>query len=543
MTLYPQVVANEAFWPQPIEMVYQLLGGGDASAIAPKLPHLGLADILFMGTVMALRREQRPWGIVTWLSEVFRLSRPALYSLSKRLVERLSDAPAPALPDGQASAGSRLEVNPARLKRTVLTAAFPGKMALRPLQQLLDEAFGETRSIGWLSELLAEAGERAGHVLAQVDYSGMGPLLVLRDETYFQDHPILFVVDPVSGTILQAVVAPDCQADTWGLVLLTAQAQGVAIAGVVEDMARMYPKSLHEAEVEVPVQKDLWHIQQDGNQLCLDLERVALEATRQVMALEKKLGQAWKDELFAQYVAAVEREAKRYEQHAAFVTWFDHLCDALEMVDLPSGVIRDKATNQWLLEEVLNALASIENERVKRWLRTLRRHQSQLLTWMDWLEPTLAAFQTQLAQVIDHPLAQSQFMRLVAKDWRLRQAIINGHGHLSTAARTTSALLRAVLADMQPLVALAQRLSGFLDAACRTSSLVESLNGLLKQFLHNRRTFPSSEHLQNYLNLFTLWQNMRIFQRGKRQGMSPFQRAGIQMDSDDWRTLLGYHPA
>jgi hypothetical protein len=38
----------------------------------------------------------------------------------------------------------------------VLTAAFPGKMALRPLQQLLAEAFDEMRSIGWISELLSE---------------------------------------------------------------------------------------------------------------------------------------------------------------------------------------------------------------------------------------------------------------------------------------------------------------------------------------------------------------------------------------------------
>lgn len=543
MTLYPQVIAGETSWPQPIETVYQLLGGGDASAIAPKLPHLGMADILFMSSIMVLPRERRPWGIVTWLSEVFQLSRPALYDLSKRLVDRLHEASIQALPDSQAAADALPAVNDERLKRTVLTAAFPGKIALRPLQQVLGEAFDETRSIGWISELLAEAGARAGQVLDEVDYADMGPVMVLRDETFFQEHPILFMVDPVSGTILQAVVAPDRQADTWGLTLLNAQGQGVEIAGVVEDMARTYPKSLREAEVEVSVQKDLWHIQRDGSQLCLDLERAAFRATRQVMALEKKLCKAWQDDLFAQYVAAVETEEKRYEQHAAFVTWFDHLCDALEIVDLPSGAIRDKATNQWLLDASLKAMAAIENDRVEQWLRTLGRHQTQMLTWMDWLASAMAPFQTQLAQVIDHPLAQSQFVRLVAKEWRLRQALTNGHRHLSTAARKTTAILHSVLADRQPLVTLAQQLSDLLDAACRTSSLVENLNGLLKQFLHNRRSFPSAQHLQNYLNLFTLWQNMRVFQRGKRQGMSPFQRAGIQMDTDDWLTLLGYHPA
>jgi hypothetical protein len=543
MTLYPQIVANEASWPEPIETVYQLLGGGDGSGIAPKLPHLGMADILFMSSIMVLGREQRPWGIVTWLAEAFQLSRPALYSLTKRLVGRLGEAAVRPLPEREAAADAALAVNEMRLKRTVLTAAFPGKMALRPLQQVLAEAFDERRSIGWISALLSEAGKRAGQVLEQVDYAGIGPLLVLRDETFFQDQPILFLVDPVSSTLLQAVVAPNRQADSWGIALLSAQAQGLEIAGVVEDMARMYPKSLAEAELEVPVQKDLWHIQRDGSQLCLDLERAALRATKRVMALEKKLRKAWNDELFTHYVAAVESEATHYEQQAAFVAWFDHLCDALEIIDLPSGAIRDKATNQWLLDESLCALAAIDNERVQQWLRTLRRHQSQLLTWMDWLEPALDAWQTQLALVIDQPLAQSQFMRLVAKEWRLRQALINGQRHLSTAACSTRTMLHSLLADRQSLAPLAQQLSDLLDAASRTSSLVENLNGLLKQFLHNRRSFPSAAHLQNYLNLFTLWHNMRIFQRGKRQGMSPFQRAGIRMVTDDWLTLLGYHPA
>jgi len=96
------------------------------------------------------------------------------------------------------------------------------------------------------------------------------------------------------------------------------------------------------------------------------------------------------------------------------------------------------------------------------------------------------------------------------------------------------------LADNPALQPLVQPLHDVLDAACRASSLVENLNGLLKQFLHNRRSFRNPTTLQLYLNLFTLWHNMRIYQRGKRQGQSPYQMAGIQTPSDDWLVLLGY---
>jgi hypothetical protein len=136
-----------------------------------------MSDILFMGSIMMLPRERRPWGIVTWLSEVFQISRPSLYNLTERLVSRLITASAKALPDADAAVDTLLKVTEERLKRTVLTAAFPGKIALRPLQQVLTEAFDETRSIGWISELLAEASEKAGQVLKEVDYAGIGGCL------------------------------------------------------------------------------------------------------------------------------------------------------------------------------------------------------------------------------------------------------------------------------------------------------------------------------------------------------------------------------
>ena len=85
MALYQQTRMNLALWPEPIEVCYQLLGGGDGSALAPKLSHLGIADLLFMSSIMLLPRDRRPWGIVTWLADVFGISRPTLYSLQNHL--------------------------------------------------------------------------------------------------------------------------------------------------------------------------------------------------------------------------------------------------------------------------------------------------------------------------------------------------------------------------------------------------------------------------------------------------------------------------
>ena len=80
--------------------------------------------------------------------------------------------------------------------------AFPGKVALRPMQAVLAEALDTQRSVGWLSELLNDAGRQAGEVLGGIDTSPLGAVIVARDETFFQGTPILLVIDPMSTTIL-----------------------------------------------------------------------------------------------------------------------------------------------------------------------------------------------------------------------------------------------------------------------------------------------------------------------------------------------------
>jgi hypothetical protein len=257
-------------WPEPMETVSRLVGVGP-SVPGLKTPHLTLVDQLFIGAVANTPRAVRPWGAITWLSEWFHISRPTVYALGERLADDRLAAPK----DERASSTTVPEtrrresplpiktvtVTPNRIARTVLTMALPGKVALRPMQDCLGTAFDQTRGVGTLSELLLDAGKRAGAVLGQIDQHPLGSAILLRDETYFQDWPILLVVEPVSTVIVLGVVAPDCQAETWGATLLVAQDRGADIGGLVEDMARIYPKSQQLAENDAEVQKDTWHVE------------------------------------------------------------------------------------------------------------------------------------------------------------------------------------------------------------------------------------------------------------------------------------------
>jgi hypothetical protein len=340
---------------------------------------------------------------------------------------------------------------------------------------------------------------------------------------------------------LLGVVSADAQAETWGASLLVSQDTGAAIRGLVEDMARMYPKSQALAEMQVPVQKDVWHVENWGGEVRRTLEKRALAAMQQVEKLEKQLRKEWDDGIFlTQYIPADEKAERLMAQHDTLALWLGHLCDALELVDLRSGEIRDRDINGWLLEETLQALEAIDLPQVQKFVGSLRRYQDELLNFLDWAAEMLQSFYAMLTAHLPDPAQRHCFVRAVARCWRLRQALINGQSSRQQQADEAEAWLHLWRDEHAGLSALATYLMNILDASGHTSSLIESINGLLKMFLNNRRAFRNQDTAQAYLNLFVLWHNMRVYERGKRAGKSPYQWAGIDPGTDDWLTLLGF---
>jgi hypothetical protein len=546
MLVYNQYAETETLWPEPIEQSWQIMPAMSvrtsiAEELASKMPHLRLADILFLAAVVNV--SERPYGVITWLADFYRISRVSVYALGERVIERLTRPVEQwVLPETT----EKEEVTRARLDRTILTALFPGNASIRPTQNILQEAFDEQRSVGYISTLRLEAGRKAGEVLSQIDYAPLGPVIALRDETFFQGRPMLLLVDPVSTTILAAHVCADRQADTWGIILLMAEEQGVSLTGLTEDMAKMYAKSLKLAGMsEKPQQKDTWHIERDGSSVRRVLERVAYRAMNAVIDLEKKLNQEWDPQLFEQaYMPAVAKETETIEQHDQFENWLPHFHEALVLVDICNGDIRDFETSQWLLEETITGMEQIEHKRIKKFTKTLRNHQPELLAFLTWTAVALADYQTRLTAFIPDEPARSQFIRTVARSWQLDQAVINGHRHWKAEAKNAAASLKLVTDANPDLAVLDIALRQILDASGRTSSLVESINSLLKSFLRNRKGFRSQDTMQAFLNLFVLWHNLRIYDpRCKRGGESPFQLAGIDLGCNDWLTLVGFPPA
>src|SRR5512141_1547178 len=80
-------------WPEPIESVWQMLPTNPIGLPGYRRSDLGLADRLFIGAVVNLPPERRPWGCLTWLAEVFATSRTTIYAIGERVRTALLDLP------------------------------------------------------------------------------------------------------------------------------------------------------------------------------------------------------------------------------------------------------------------------------------------------------------------------------------------------------------------------------------------------------------------------------------------------------------------
>jgi hypothetical protein len=548
MTVYPNTALSASVtWQGLIEPIWQVLPGKSQSLPSWKRADLGLSERLFIGAVLNLPKEFRQWGVVSWLAETLQVSRPTLYAIGKWTKDGLlparangedlaKDTPESASADGQ----KKIVVTPNRIKRMALTLELPGGVSGRAAEICLQTAFDEGRSPAFQSGLMHAAGKRAGEILNAVDHSVLGKVVQARDEIFVGREPILLMVEPHSLVITGLYATADRDAETWGCVLLFTQDRRVQIKGLAEDGCIPYAASCKIAKVDVAIQKDVWHLIVDIRKVIHDLEREAYQNLKGLEKLEKQLCKRWEDTVFAKWIPPYEQLENLLCQIDRLSFWYGCLWDAVELVDWRNGDIRQRAINQWLAEETLRGIQQLPHPRIQKLAEGLEKQLPDLLTFLDGILEPLSDWQAQAAQHFQDHAATADFQASVARFWRLEHAVQhNGHQNFRAAALEAQQWLAAWIEIDPHLKEVAEKLLNILERTVRTSCAAETINSVLRPYLVRRREGTELDHRQLFLNLFVLWFNLHKFDRGPRQGKSPYEIAGIDLGTDDWLTLLG----
>jgi hypothetical protein len=155
----------------------------------------------------------------------------------------------------------------------------------------------------------------------------------------------------------------------------------------------------------------------------------------------------------------------------------------------------------------------------------LVRQKGALVKYLDPLQEKLAELTVQVGD--------EKLVRLCLQEWRLEKDATH------KGKRKSLEMCKAHFEQWEEGVVkrVREMVRWLFGKVVRASSLVETVNSWLRPFLWRRKG-----NGRGIYNLLRLCWNTHRFARGKRQGKTPAQLAGIEVNTEDWLELVGFAP-
>ncbi|MEO0648159.1 MAG: hypothetical protein AAFZ17_18760 [Cyanobacteria bacterium J06650_10] len=387
--------------------------------------------------------------------------------------------------------------------------------------ELLRDLFDTSISVGTVHNRLQSATENAVEINQSQDLSGIA--VGLHDEIFQANKPVLVGVDAASTYCYLLKLVDHRDEDTWGYHLLDVMAQGFAPDYTIADGGSGLRAGQKVVMPEVPCHGDVFHIQQQFEQVANGLARQAQGATTRRIKLEERIAQAklkgkMTQKLTIQQVQAKRREAglvARARDVKILLQWFEH--------DVMTLAGPELAVRQELYDFVVSELKQRAGKSYPgiRKLRTaLYNQRDQLLAFAGVLDQKLAA----IAVNFELPL---QAVRDVC--------LLHRKPNTSNAYWERWNQLHSQLSDK--FHGVMEAVGEVLKQTSRASSMVENLNSRLRNYFFLRRSLGD-----DYLSLLKVFLNYRCFIRSlkpERVGKSPKQLLTGEAHPH-WLELLGF---
>ena len=391
----------------------------------------------------------------------------------------------------------------------------------RNVVELFRDLFDLPISIGTVHNRLEAAAATAAEINQAQDLSGIA--VGLLDEIYQADKPVLVGIDAASTYcyLLESVEHRD--EETWGWHLLDVMEQGFEPDYTIADGGSGLRAGQKAVMPKVSCHGDVFHIQQQFEQVANGLARQAQGATTRRIKLAQTIAQAELAGKMTQKLTIQQVQAKRREQGLVaraqdvkiLCQWFAH--DVLALAG-PALAVRQELYGFIVAE--LKQRAGKLYPGIRKLRKALHNQRDQLLSFATVLDQKLAA----IAIRFELPLQAVRDVCLLHRKHNTSNAYWERWNQLHT---QLSSQFYEVM----------QAVGEALKQTPRASSMVENLNSRLRNYFFLRRSLGDS-----YLGLLQYFLNHRCFVRSRvpeRAGKSPKQLLTGQ-PHQHWLELLGF---
>lgn len=498
-------------------MVCQLIGtcGSNESTLAPADAAEELGPRQRQALSLAMLRRREP---VSTLARRHGVSRQFCYRQADKAREALDEAFAPA-PQRDAVL-FELPVTGPWLRQLVLALVLIGHSSFRGVMEIFEAILDVPISLGTIHRILAQAVVAARAINARPDLS---PVVVgAHDEIFQAGRPVLVGVD-VDSTYCYLLSQQEHRDETtWGVHLLELQRHGLNPRYTIADGGRGLRAGQAAAWPTVPCHGDVFHAERELGKLASYLEHRAQACVAACRKLEAKMTRSRKrgrGQTLSKRLALARREQTKAGRLAEDIrTLAQWMQDDILCLAGP-----DVSTRRDLFDYVTDELRLREHacpHRIAPLRRQLQQQRETLLAFAGVLDDRLAdvAARLNVPRFLVQRVCQVQGVDPHhAAHWQRRQEL---HRQLGSRLHEVEDAVKQVMAQTP-----------------RASSLVENLNGRLRQYFFLRRHIG-----EDYLHLLRFFLNHRRFLRSdrpERVGHSPAELLTGQPHRH-WLELLGY---
>ena len=465
--------------------------------------------------IQALSRSQP----ISHIATTHQVSRKFVYQQSDKAQQALEESFARS--QGDDDVLFNLPVTKNWLYQLILGLVLICHSSYRGVVELLRDLFDTSISIGTVHNRLETAAATADEINQSQDLSGIK--VGLQDEIYQADKPVLVGVDTASTYCYLLKSVDHRDEDTWGYHLLDVMERGFDPDYTIADGGSGLRAGQKAVMPTVPCHGDVFHIQQQFEQVANGLARQAQGATTRHIKLEQKITQAkltdkMTQKLTIQQVKVKRREAglvARARDVKTLLQWFEHDVMALAGPDL---LERQELFD--FIEAELQQRAGKQYPTIRKLRKALHNQRDQLLAF---------------AGVFDQKLIK------IARDFELPLQAVRDVCLLHRKPPTSNAYwerwnqLQAQLSGK--FYDVMQAVDAALKQTPRASSMVENLNSRLRNYFFLRRSLGDA-----YLSTLQFFLNHRCFLRSRmpeRVRKSPKQLLTGE-PHPHWLELLGF---
>ena len=472
---------------------------------------------------LAAYLSQGIYGSITSLAQAYKTSRLFVYQLLWVLsivLEEEFELPTPK---------PRVQ-NYLPLDKAILLLRLEGKCSIQNISSILQYSGYPHHSVGYISQRLSFYAARLKNTLNTGDTIKLA--IFLSDEIFSGSQPILITIEPKSTAILSIELASKRDAASWKKHFLTLESNGYFCLYLVSDKAKGLTSGFNEACPQTEWQSDNFHEIRDITHPLFALEKKAYAAMEKEYRKEKVLESARSDKVINKRICQYELARQEAKIYIDLYDQYFYLCWCLkELFELfdDKGNLKPFSYLYDEIEAIFELMLSINYSPIKEEAESMKTRKDSLFVYFKMAEQILK----ELSPSIDNPEAvqalclawQYQHLSFQAKSTKQRHSLLKERDFCLS---YTEALLEDNYQQSKEL------LFSNLDNVIRSSSLIETINSLIRPYLNSCK----GNITQEALNLIMFYHNHRRFVDGKRKGKAPIEILTGKKLKQHWVDLL-----